>query len=82
MPRIPRRSAFTLTELLVVIGLIAMLLSLLMPVVSKVRQSAQSTACTCNLRQLGTAWVMYSSENRGRLPDYLWHTPATPDLAW
>ena len=82
MPRTPRRNGFTLTELMVVIGLVAMLVALMLPVVSKVRRSAQAAACMSNLRQLGTAWIMYSGENRGRLPEYVWHTPSTPDRAW
>jgi len=77
-----RRRAFTLTELLVVIGLIAVLISLLLPAVGKARSAANSTACIANLRQMGTAWTMYLSESRARLPAYVAYTPATPDLAW
>ena len=77
-----RRQAFTLVELLVVIGLIAVLVSLLLPVISKARSAAQSAACLSNLRQMGTAWTMYTSENRGRLMDYVWNSPTQPDRAW
>ncbi|HTL28983.1 MAG TPA: type II secretion system protein [Tepidisphaeraceae bacterium] len=77
-----RTRGFTLTELLVVIGLIAMLISLLLPVLGKTRAAARNAACLSNLRQIGTTWTMYLAENRGRLPEYLWSTPATPDISW
>ena len=72
-------TGFTLTELLVVIGLIAMLISLLMPVLSKARAAAQSTTCLSNLRQLGAAWTMYSVENRGHLLEY---PEEPPEMMW
>lgn len=76
------RRAFTLVELLVVIGLIATLMSLLFPVAGKMRAAANSTACLSNLRQMGLAWTMYTSDSRGRLLPYAGYTPATPDVAW
>jgi prepilin-type processing-associated H-X9-DG protein len=71
-----------LTELLVVVGLIALLISLLMPALGQARAAARSTGCLSNLRQMGNAWSMYLAENKGRLPEQIWHTPTTPDLAW
>ena len=76
------RGGFTLTELLVVIGLIAVMISMLMPALSKVRAAANAANCLSNLRQMGTAWTMYTAENRGRLLEYIWFTPARPDVAW
>src|SRR5439155_23825442 len=74
--------AFTLAELLIVIGLIAVLVSLLLPVVSRVRATASSVSCMSNLRLMCTAWTMHLSEDRGQLITFVWYTPDTPDLAW
>lgn len=61
------RHGFTLLELLAVIATIATLAALLLPVVGKAKIKAQQTACTSNLRQLGFAWNLYSSDNNGLL---------------
>src|SRR6476661_5458925 len=76
------RRGFTLTELIVAIGLIVVLASLLLPAVGKVRAAANTSVCLSNLRQIGTAWEMYTAEHRGRLMDYVWRTPQTPEVAW
>jgi type II secretory pathway pseudopilin PulG len=60
--------AFTLVELLVVIGIIALLISVLMPALSKARQQANLIDCESRLRQMGQALNIYSSENNGLLP--------------
>ena len=76
-------SGFTLVELLTVIGLMALLVSLFMPVLGKVRAAANTTGCVSNLRQVGVAWTMYVAENHGRLPDFAGVTTSpTPDVAW
>lgn len=74
--------AFTLTELLVVIGLIAMLCSLLLPVVGRARSAANATKCLSNLRQMGHAWAMHTAARRGQLIPYAWRTPTAPELSW
>jgi prepilin-type N-terminal cleavage/methylation domain-containing protein/prepilin-type processing-associated H-X9-DG protein len=81
-PRGFAHRAFTLTELLTVIGLIALLVSLFLPVLGRMRSAAAAATCLSNLRQMGTGWMMYTAENGGKLMYYVSYNPATPDLAW
>src|SRR5690348_10078962 len=58
---------FTLVELLVVMGIIAVLLGLLLPALNRARESANKAACLSNIRQLTTGWILYANENKGNL---------------
>jgi prepilin-type N-terminal cleavage/methylation domain-containing protein len=63
-----RRHAFTLVELLVVIGIIAVLIAILMPALSRARAQAQTVQCMSNLRSIGQGLQMYALQNRESLP--------------
>lgn len=78
-----RRGGFTLIEVLTVIGLIALLVALLMPVAAKVKSAARNAGCSANLKQMSVAWSMYVMENGGRLPDYMFQSRARgKNTAW
>jgi len=63
-----RLAAFTLTELLIVIAIVAILTAIVIPTVSTLRSSARSAECLGNLRQLGSAFLLYAQDHRGSLP--------------
>src|SRR4051812_36865250 len=69
-----RCSGFSIVELLVVIGIIALLISILLPAMRIARESAKRTQCASQLRQLGLAFQLYANANRGSLPAWSgWH---------
>src|SRR5688500_8270590 len=78
--RSPRR-AFTLVELLVLIGIIAALVALLMPALSGAREAAQQTKCLATLRSMAQAAQMHAAEHRGYMPVAGAQSPAALGVA-
>ena len=75
-----RKQAFTLIELLVVISIIALLLSILMPSLNKVKDSARAVVCKANLHQWSLCFSMYLEENNGKFMTGV--TPGGNDATW
>lgn len=64
----PSQRGFTLVELLVVIGIIAVLIAILLPALNRARASARAVACASNMRQIGLGLLQYANENKNWLP--------------
>jgi len=73
-----RRNAFTLIEVLVVIAIIALLMSILMPALSRAKDQARAAICLSNLHQWGVVCGMYTGDNKNQMPhlrDFDWVGP-------
>ena len=71
------RRGFTITELLVTIAIIAVLIAIVIPTVTRVRRAQQTAACLATLRHIGESFNLYAHDNQMRLPD-----PGVANLSW
>jgi len=78
MKRLNKAKGFTLVELLVVIGIIALLISILLPSLNRARETANRVKCGSNLRQIGQALLLYSNENKNLFPRTYFDGAAAP----
>jgi prepilin-type N-terminal cleavage/methylation domain-containing protein/prepilin-type processing-associated H-X9-DG protein len=79
----PRKNGFTLVELLVVVGVIALLISMLLPALNKARVAAQRLQCASNMRQIGLYMHYYMGDNNQFLPWAYWRATSTSqEFTW
>jgi prepilin-type N-terminal cleavage/methylation domain-containing protein len=83
--RWPARAGFTLIELLVVVAIIAILAALLFPVFAQAREKGRQTYCLSNLRQMGTAMLLYTEDHDGYFPPVISRSgrrPISQEVTW
>lgn len=82
MKRLFRTRGFTLVELLVVIGIIALLISILLPSLNRARETANRVKCAANLKSIGLSILQYAADNRGSFPRTKWASGASINVTW